>query len=172
MKKRSQNPNEMLADIFCFQIGNGDTAGVHQFPSIERLPRLSDDQRWPDCEYELGYALGLAYLKLSRPWDVKPGAAIAPDIAPDHLFELAKRLQPVGTSSKAAPVLVRAGFFAVIDLVVFLALRRPDSLQALAAKIDVVTNEGLKAYCLAALSSTGEKPSTFFDGLAGALDGR
>ncbi len=172
MNSADRNSPRYQARRFHFTIGDDESAGMDQFPAIEALPILGKDPYGYNNDYELGFALGLAYLKLRRPWPVALGEQVELDPAPDHLVELVTQLRPASATAKPAPLSTLEGFLAVVDGVIDLTLNRPDLLPRLAMKIDAMTNADLRAHCLAALNASEPPPSGFFGELEGATDGR
>jgi len=160
----SQTEHKDLDIRFHFTIGANDMAGLDQFPTLGNLPSFGpafDDYL---VGYELGFALGLGYLKLRRPWPVAHGEKMELDQATEYLARLLADLSS-GKGSQA----IREGFLAVPDGLVDLTLNRPDLVPDLIAQVDALTNEDLRALCIAALNST-RQVSMFFLNLDGAHD--
>jgi hypothetical protein len=141
---------------FAFSIGENNQAGIDQFPNLRNLPSFIPAL----IGYELGFALGLAYLKLRRPWPTSDDEKMELDSAPEWLAGL---LTEISSENRLA---IRHGFLAVPDGFVDLALNRPDLVPDLIAQVDALENEDLQALCLDSLNSS-RQVSGFFDRLDG-----
>lgn len=170
MKNCDRNSPLYLARRLHFTIGENDSAGLFQLPDLEHLPRLGPGDYGFMRDYELGFALGLSYLKLRRPWPELHNGNAELDPAPDYLINLVCSLMNGTDTTKSAAPEVLEGFLAVVDFLADLTLNRQDLVPALVARVDALSNADLRKFCLAAINSTGAA-SEFFHSLEGGEDG-
>lgn len=170
MKSCDRNSSLYLARRFHFTIGQDDSAGLFQLPDLDDLPRLGPGDYGFMRDYELGFALGLAYLKLRRPWPELPNGKAELDPAPDYLLNLVCSLMNGADTTKSAAPEILEGFLTVVDLLADLTLNRPDLVPALIARVDALDNAELRSICLAAMNSEAVA-SEFFRSLEGGDDG-
>jgi hypothetical protein len=153
-----------LASRFIFTIGENDSADLSQFPDVENMGGLGLDTERDGFVpgHELGFALGLAYLKLCRPWPRIENPVL--NIDPVYLLNLLPGMQ------RSSPEILE-GFLAVIETLTDVSLNRPDLIPALIARVDALTNADLRTLCIDALRFT-KCASMFFWGLDGTGDGK
>lgn len=144
---------ERWRHVLRFRIGMNDTASIDQLPHGEDFPKEypSDD---PCAPWALREVLGVACLKLYRPWADDGGAHIRIDAAGGWLLCLAS-LGYALEDSHLAP----------LGRVVDLALCAPQRLPVLLARIDALDNVALHEMAMAAVQ--GLPVPDVFEGLMG-----
>lgn len=135
--------------VLRFRIGAGDHASLDQLPNPEDFPSeyLTDDDSAP---WALREVLGVAVLKLYRPWVERRLAGTVLDSAGGWLVDLASSGYDFS-------------YLAPLGRVVELALCEPDCLPALVARIDALDNDKLHGMAMAAVQ--GLPVPDVFEGL-------
>lgn len=149
-----------------FRIGEGDSAGICQFPNLRALvfrtigkapmptPAAPSDEVGMGL-HALGRLVADAYLKLSRPWQrsATDWLGCFESAAPLELEAIADGLLPLSPSVEA----VRSAYLSRIDEFIGIALHMPNHLPGIVARIDLLTNERLTERARAILE-TGIDP--------------
>ncbi len=144
-----------------FRIGENDTAGIDQLPDFRTFPgqfpcsKLAADQ---NASYALACVFAFAFLKLSRPWPVKPGDSVALDPCGGWLYEFAPMMSRLSGSygQDAAN-----NFFMTLGVVIEMALLAPDRLTVLVSRIDALDNATLHRMAVAAVQGLEYGPDLF-----------
>ena len=160
----AQMPAEILPDdarsqllirwqrVLRFSIGSDDEAAVDQLPNAELFPRkLPTDS--PAALTFLGEVLGVAALKLARPWPEPAGTNFEIDPRGGWIYDLME------SSHWRDRVHLKA-----IGYVVEMALRAPERLPTLIARLDALTNDDLHRMAMDAVQGLPVFPDVF-DGL-------
>lgn len=139
--------------VLTFNIGLNDSASLDQLPNGEDFPKEypTDD---PGAAWALREVLGVACLKLYRPWADDGGAHIVLDAAGAWLLDLVS----TGYAMDGAHL-------APLGRVLEMALCAPHRLPALIARIDALDNDTLHEMALAAVQ--GLPVPDVFEGLMG-----
>lgn len=145
---------ERWRHVLRFRIGLNDSASLDQLPHGEDFPNEypTDD---PGAAWALREVLGVACLKLYRPWADDRGAHIVLDSAGAWLLDLAS----IGYAMDEAHLVP-------LGRVLEMALCAPHRLPALLARIDALDNDTLHAMAMAAVQGLPVVPDVF-EGLMG-----
>lgn len=136
--------------VFRFQ---NESTGADAIPDGRDFPRLFPTEN-PNAPWMLGGVLGVAWLKLGRPFGNDCGFGI--DCSGDGLISAAHRNYGRDETKHAA--------LATLDIVVQLALCSPPGrLEVLRKRIDAVTNAALHEWAMMAVQ--GIEPPDLFAGL-------
>lgn len=135
--------------VLRFSIGEGDVASLDQIPNAKDFPKayLTDDLYAGDY---LGVVLGVAALKLWRPWAPPAGARVEIDLMGGCLEDLASVAHATN-----------GGRLRVIGGVVEMALRAPERLPVLIARLDALDNDDLHRMAMDAVQGRPGAVSVF-----------
>lgn len=136
--------------VLRFRIGEGGEASLDQLPNAKKFPKAfpaTDDRYAVHC---LGEVLGVAALKLQRPWAMPAGERFEIDPTGEWLEGLAN------VANATAP----AGVW-VLGIVVNIALRAPERLPELIARLDALTNDDLHRMAMDAVQGRRVEPDVF-----------
>lgn len=135
--------------VLRFRISADACTGLAQLPNAEDFP---DEFPTDDLTagYRLGEVLGVAALKLFRPWAVAPGEAVGLDPMGAWLEELA----PAGHTMDCARL-------RVVGRVVEMALCAPGRLPVLIARLDALGNDDLHRMAMDAIQGRPVVPDVF-----------
>lgn len=132
-----------------FRIGNGERCNLAQLPNADDFP-----SELPTADLSAGYALGevlgIAALKLFRPWPVAPGEVVELDPMGSWLEDLARSDY---TMDRARLI--------VLGRVLEMALRVPDRLSVLIARLDSLGNDDLHRMAMDAVQGRPVLPDVF-----------
>lgn len=138
--------------VLRFRIGADVCSGLQSIPDAEEFPdEFPTDE--PAAGYYLGEVLGVAALKLFRPWPLEAGEVVA-------LNEMGTWLEALAESNHTMD---RARLRAV-GRVVEMAMCAPERLPELIARIDALGNDDLHRMAMDAVQGLRVEPDVF-DGL-------
>ncbi len=140
-----------------FSIGAGDSEGLDQLPNPLNFPESfpNDD---PNAAHWLGIVLGVAVLKLYRPWPVDHDETVALDPCGGWLVGVKESLGAVRRAYGD-----ELGFACLVTLgtVLEMATCAPERLPALIRRIDQLDGATLHAMAMRAVRGEGVTPNVF-----------
>lgn len=140
--------------VLKFRIGNADSARLDQLPNGECFPNEYPAEDAFRAAWVLREVLGVAILKLIRPWPADLGARACIDGSGGWLMDLrVLGYELIGDAPYLSP----------LGLALQIALRAPDRLPVLIARIDALNNRALHDMAMAAVQ--GLPVADVFDGL-------
>lgn len=132
-----------------FTIGIDGEDSFDQLPTAESFPKRFPKGN-PDASARLMDVLGVAALKLYRPWAQPADTRFEVDTLGGWIRDLADGSHPFDR-----------GRLHVVGRVVQLALRAPERLPVLIARLDALTNEDLHRMAMDAVQGRRVKPDVF-----------
>ena len=132
-----------------FRIGDDPSISVGQLPNAKDFPGEfpTDD---PAAGYHLGEVLGVAALKLFRPWPVTPDEVVVLDPMGAWLEELAQ-----------CDYTMDCARLRIVGRVVEMALLTPGRLPVLIARVDALSNDDLHRMAMDAVQGRSVEPDVF-----------
>ena len=140
-----------------FRIGEADSAGLDQLPNPLKFPDRFPSEN-PNAPHLLGIVLGVAVLKLYRPWPVEENESVAIDPCGGWLVEIKEAL---GAVRRAYGDELGFSCLTTLGCVLDMAARAPERLPLLIQRIDALDGAALHAMAMAAIRGDEQLPDIF-----------
>lgn len=140
-----------------FRIGEGESAGLDQLPNPLAFPDRFPAEN-PNAPHLLGIVLGVAVLKLYRPWPIEGGEHVELDPCGGWLVDIKESLGAVRWAYGD-----ELGFACLTTLgtVLEMATRAPERLPILIQRIDALDGAALHAMAVQAVQGNEQMPDVF-----------
>ena len=140
-----------------FRIGEGDSACLDQLPNPLAFPDRFPDEN-PNAPHQLGIVLGVAVLKLYRPWALEDGESVEIDPCGGWLVDIKEVL---GAVRRAYGDELGFACLTTLGCVLEMATRAPERLPVLIQRIDALDGAALHAMAMQAIQGDEVVPDIF-----------
>lgn len=140
-----------------FRIGEGDSACLDQLPNPMNFPDCFPAEN-PNSSHFLGIVLGVAVLKLYRPWPVEHGERVELDPCGGWLVDIKEAL---GAVRRAYGDELGFACLTTLGCVLEMATRAPERLPDLIQRIDALDSAALHAMAMQAIQGYAVLPDIF-----------
>lgn len=140
-----------------FRIGEGDSASLDQLPNPLNFPDRFPAEN-PNAPHLLGIVLGVAVLKLYRPWPVERGERVELDPCGGWLVDIRESL---GAVRRAYGDELGFACLTTLGTVLEMATRAPERLPVLIQRIDALDGAALHAMAMRAVQGGESVPDVF-----------